>query len=143
MVRSGSDDAIKENGGVTFTSLISLLQSYLFKIVNLLVNLVGINWLLGCHVMSEDFDYQENSTKRCKPDDETEKRALENEDFGLYKKPVDDDRAKAISDFQNRLWNLKPDLNFVEKNTLQVVSFDEEGDSIRNLKVTIDETEKE
>ena len=174
MVRSGSDDAIKENGGVTFTSLISLLQSYLFKIVNLLVNLVGINWLLGLFglalkpiegikypkeddfdeeeihavkenkrnhaVMSEDFDYQENSTKRCKPDDETEKRALENEDFGLYKKPVDDDRVKAISDFQNRLWNLKPDLTFVKKETVHVTD-DEAGDSIRNLKVTIDETE--
>ena len=175
MVRSRSGNVIKEIGGVTLTSLIRLLQSFLFKIANFLVNLVGINWLFGLFglalkpiderrypkeddfdedmhavkenkrnhaVMSEDFDFKENSTKRCKPDDD-EKSASENDDFGLYKKPVDDDRAKAISDFQNRLWNLKPDLNFVEKNTVQVVSFDEEGDSIRNLKVTIDETEKD
>merc|ERR1719186_2356247 len=60
--------------------------------------------------------------------------------FGLYKKPVDDDRVKAISDFQNRLWNLKPDLTFVKKETVHVTD-DEAGDSIRNLKVTIDETE--
>ena len=62
---------------------------------------------------------QQKLTKRPKPDEvlgqEKDTSETDDEELGINKKLVGSDKAKAIAEFQSRLWNMKPDMNFFNK----------------------------
>merc|ERR1719318_2251797 len=61
---------------------------------------------------------QEKLTKRPKPEEvvvqEEDAAETEDEELSIKKSVGSKDKAKAIAEFQSRLWNMKPDFNFLD-----------------------------
>merc|ERR1719318_701943 len=61
---------------------------------------------------------QEKLTKRPKPEEvvvqEEDAAETEDEELSIKKSAGSKDKAKAIAEFQSRLWNMKPDFNFLD-----------------------------